>query len=95
LGFFIYNFNSANKVGTATMSLGRFLAPHVQAQGTKILTSMSGLSHDDANSKMEGALEVTAGAVQGFTTVYGALENAATILAKNLADNTVQVVQHK
>ncbi|XP_059481302.1 protein spartin [Neocloeon triangulifer] len=85
----------AGKVGAATMSLGRFLAPHVQAQGTKLLTSMSGLSENEASSRMEGALEVTAGAVHGFTTVYGALENAATILAKNLADNTVQVVQHK
>jgi hypothetical protein len=77
------------------MALGKFLAPHVHAQGTKLLTSMSGMSENDASSKMEGALEVTAGAVQGFTTVYGALENAASILAKNLADNTVQVVQHK
>jgi spartin len=90
LSFFL-----AGKVGAATMSLGRFLAPHVQAQGTKLLTSVSGISHDDASSKMEGALEVTAGAVQGFTTVYGALENAATILAKNMANNTVQVVQHR
>ncbi|XP_065334920.1 protein spartin isoform X2 [Cloeon dipterum] len=85
----------ANKVGTATMSLGRFLAPHVQAQGTRLLTSVSGLSENEASTKVEGALEVTAGAVTSFTTVYAALEDAAAILGRNLANNTVQIVQHK
>ncbi|CAB3385504.1 Hypothetical predicted protein [Cloeon dipterum] len=85
----------ANKVGTATMSLGRFLAPHVQAQGTRLLTSVSGLSENEASTKVEGALEVTAGAVTSFTTVYAALEDAAAILGRNLANNTVQIVQHR
>lgn len=33
----------AGKVGTATMALGRFLAPHVQIQGSKLLTSTTGM----------------------------------------------------
>jgi hypothetical protein len=86
---------AATKVGNATLALGRYLAPHVQTQGTKLITSVSGLSEAEASSRVEGALEVTSGAVQGFSTVYGALENSAKILATSLADNTVQIVEHK
>lgn len=86
---------TAGKVGSATMALGRFLAPHVQTQGTRLLSSLSGLSEAEASSRVGGALEVTAGAVQGVGTVYSALENSASILATSLANNTVQIVEHK
>ncbi|KAF4523403.1 hypothetical protein B566_EDAN007874 [Ephemera danica] len=76
----------ANKIGSATMALGRWMAPHVQTQGTKLLSRMSGLSEQEAAGKMEGALEVTAGAVQGVSTVYTALERSAGLLATNMCD---------
>lgn len=37
----------ANKVGSATMALGRFLAPHVQCQGSKLL-SKTGMAPEKA-----------------------------------------------
>lgn len=37
----------AGKVGSATMALGKFLAPHVQCQGSKLLTK-TGMSADKA-----------------------------------------------
>lgn len=42
----------ANKVGSATMALGRFLAPHVHTQGSKLLSSAMGISSDEAATKV-------------------------------------------
>lgn len=39
----------AGKVGSATMALGKFLAPHIQKQGSKLLTSAGGYSPEEAN----------------------------------------------
>lgn len=39
----------AGKVGSATMALGKFLAPHIQRQGSKLLTSAAGYSPEEAN----------------------------------------------
>lgn len=38
----------AGKVGSATMALGHFLAPHVQTQGSKLLTRTMGYSQEEA-----------------------------------------------
>lgn len=38
----------AGKVGSATMALGRFLAPHVQCQGSKLLSKTTGMTADKA-----------------------------------------------
>lgn len=42
----------AGKVGTATVALGKFLAPHVHAQGSKLLSKSMGFSTDDAKDKV-------------------------------------------
>jgi hypothetical protein len=86
---------SASKIGSCTMALGRYLAPHIQRQGTKLLSSTCNLTEQEASSKMDGVLEVTAGAVEGFYTVYDGLEKSAGLLASSLANNTVKIVDHK
>ena len=85
----------ATQIGHATMGLGRFLAPHIQSQGTRLLTSTCSLTQQEASEKMDNALELAAGAVEGFSTVYEGLENSAGILASSLANNTVKIVEHK
>lgn len=85
----------AGKVGLATSALGRFLAPHIQKQGTRLLTNTFKMDEEAAKSKMDNVLEVTAGAVEAFGTVYGALDHSAHILAGSLASNTVTLVKHK
>lgn len=85
----------ANKVGSATMALGRYLAPHIQKQGTKILTKSFKMSNEEASEKISGVLTVAAGAVEGFSTVYSGLETSAKILGNNLTNNTVKIVEHK
>lgn len=42
----------ANKVGGATMALGRFLAPHVQAKGSTLLSKTMGYSTEEATDKV-------------------------------------------
>lgn len=77
------------------MALGRYLAPHIQKQGTKLLSSTCNLTEQEASNKMDGVLDVAAGAVEGFGTVYDGLERSARILAGSLANNTVKIVEHK
>ncbi|XP_034251173.1 protein spartin isoform X3 [Thrips palmi] len=85
----------AGKVGLATTALGRFLAPHIQQQGTRLLTNTFKMDETAAKDKMDNILEATAGAVEAFGTVYGALDQSAHILAGSLATNTVSLVKHK
>lgn len=77
------------------MRLGQYLAPHVQKQGTKLLTTGFKMSEQDASDRMRGILTVAAGAVEGFSTVYRGLHTSASILASNLKNNTVRIVEHK
>lgn len=44
---------------------------------------------------MVGVLNITSGAVEGFSTVYSGLEKSAGILGNNLSNNSVKIIQHK
>uniref|UniRef100_A0A182M3N2 Senescence domain-containing protein n=1 Tax=Anopheles culicifacies TaxID=139723 RepID=A0A182M3N2_9DIPT len=85
----------AGKVGSATMALGRFLAPHIQRHGSALLAYGTGMSEQDASQRMNGALTICAGAVEGFGTVYEGLERSASILGQSLSASTVQIVEHR
>ncbi|KAG5882430.1 hypothetical protein JTB14_025236 [Gonioctena quinquepunctata] len=85
----------AEKVGHATMRLGQYLAPHIQKQGTRLLSSGFRMSEQEASNKVKGALTVAAGAVEGFSTIYRGLETSACILGRNLKENSVKIVEHK
>ncbi|GAB0094947.1 spartin [Sergentomyia squamirostris] len=85
----------AQKLGSATMALGRFIAPHLQNQGSRLLSHGLGLSQEDASEKMADALTVAAGAVEAFSTVYTGLEESASILGQSLSNNSVKVIDHK
>ncbi|XP_046666035.1 protein spartin isoform X2 [Homalodisca vitripennis] len=84
----------SGKVGSATMALGRYLAPHIQRGGTALL-SKAGVGEQTAAEGVGGVLTVAAGAVEGFGTIYTGLEQSAGILGTSLTNNTVQIVQHK
>lgn len=88
-------FSKADKIGTATVRLGQYLAPHIQKQGTKLLTTGFNMSEQEASNKMKSILTVAAGAVEGFSTVYRGLETSASILGSSLKENTVKIVEHK
>lgn len=85
---------SGKKVGVATVKLARYLAPHIEKGGTRVLTTFR-MNEEKASSKVKGAMSVAASAVEGFSTVYCGLEHSAFILGKSLKNNTVKVVEHK
>ncbi|XP_034130782.1 protein spartin isoform X1 [Drosophila guanche] len=85
----------AGKVGTASMAVGRYLAPHIQEQGSKLLQKGFGYDTTEANSTMEGALTIAAGAVECFSTVFDGLETSAKILGNSLSENSVRIIEHK
>lgn len=77
------------------MALGRYLAPHIQKQGTKLLTNKFNMDEDSAHLKVDGVLNVAAGAVEGLATVYSGLEQSSKILGESITHNTVKIVEHK
>lgn len=85
----------AEKVGSAMTSFGQFLAPHVQKQGSKLLSYAAGMESSRAEETMTETLKIVSGAADGISTIYGGLETSAGILGRNLADNTVKIVEHK
>lgn len=85
----------AGKVGTASMAVGRYLAPHIQEQGSKLLQKGFGYDTSEANSTMEGAMTIAAGAVEGVSTVFDGLETFAKILGSSLSENSVKIIEHK
>ncbi|KAL7038254.1 hypothetical protein ACKWTF_009523 [Chironomus riparius] len=85
----------AEKVGGAMTSFGKFLAPHVQQQGAKLLSYTVGMESSQAEVTMTETLKIASGAAEAISTIYGGLETSAGILGRNLADNSVKIVKHK
>ncbi|XP_005178293.1 protein spartin isoform X1 [Musca domestica] len=85
----------ANKVGSASVAIGKYLAPHIQHHGASVLQKTCGLNENDANKKMTDALTVAAGAVEGFSTIVDGLEKSAAILGNNISENSVKIIDHK
>lgn len=84
-----------SKAGVATVALGRFLAPHIHKGGTKMISHFAEQSDEKSKKQVAIASELASGSVEAISTVYIALENSSKILAKNIANNTVDIVQHK
>jgi len=84
-----------SKAGTATLALGRLLAPHIQKGGVKALSHFVGQSEEKSQKQMRIVSDVASGSVAAISTVYMALENSSKILAKNIGENTVEVVRHR
>ena len=84
-----------SKAATASVALGRFLAPHLKNQSTKALSHIIEQSDEKSQKQLDIASELAGGTLTALGTVYSALESSSKILATNVANNTVQVVSHK
>ncbi|KAL1438133.1 hypothetical protein MTO96_048224 [Rhipicephalus appendiculatus] len=82
----------ANKVGELTVKVAQMVATNVSCE-----TCIAGPQELPSSSmdKVQGALTIAKGGIQGLSTVYVGLENAAKILATSLADETVEVIGYK
>lgn len=86
---------ASEQIGCAMMKLGTFLAPHVQKQGTNLLSYGLEIPEEEASRKMSKVLTVAASAVEGFSTIYNGLETSAGILGESLKNNSVKIISHK
>lgn len=48
-----------------------------------------------AECTMTESLKIASGAAEAISTIYSGLETSASILGRNLADNSVKIVRHK
>lgn len=83
------------KLGEATMAVGKEVAPVIRKQGEKLLPESVKGKSSDGKSKVDGILDVAGAGLIGFSTVYMTLEAAAKALGKNIANETVNLVDHK
>lgn len=77
------------------MNFGKYLAPHVQRNGSRLLTYAVGMESSRAEETMTETLKIASGTADAISTIYSGLESSAGILGKNLAENTVKIVEHK
>lgn len=82
----------ANKVGELTVTVAQMVATNVSCD-----TCVAGAPEVPSTSmeKVQSAITIAKGGLQGLSTVYVGLENAAKILATSLANETVEVIGHK
>ncbi len=85
-----------NKLGSIATATAKKVAPHIKS-GSKALLSKSGLASNEktANNYVENACLVASSSFQGFAILYDSLEQAAKTLAKNVSEQTVNVVDYK
>lgn len=82
----------ASKAGELTVTVAQLVAMNVSCD-----TCIAGLppASEGGSSKVQDAIVIAKGGLQGLANVYVGLENASRILASSLVDETVQVVGHK
>lgn len=81
--------------GTTSAAIGRFLAPHVRQAGARALSHVAEQSQEKSERQLAVVSELASGGVQALSTIYCALEDSGKILAKNVAESTVDVVTHR
>ncbi|XP_044762001.1 protein spartin [Coccinella septempunctata] len=86
---------ASQQIGSAMVRLGGYLAPHIQKQGTSLLSSGFDIPEEEASRRMSKVLTVAASAVEGFSTIYNGLETSAGILGESLKNNSVKIIAHK
>ncbi|XP_054926650.1 spartin-like isoform X2 [Dermacentor andersoni] len=82
----------ADKVGELAVTVAQMVATNVPRD-----TCVAGTPEVPSTSmdKVQSAITIARGGIQGLSTVYVGLENAAKILATSLANETVEVIGHK
>ena len=85
-----------DKLGSLATSAAKTMAPALRTGATGLLakTGVAG-NRESASGYVDDIVNVTGSSIKGFAIVYESLDNAARVLAKNITDQTVQVVEHK
>ncbi|KAL8609177.1 hypothetical protein ACOMHN_062418 [Nucella lapillus] len=81
------------KLGEATVSLGRQVAPRIRKKGGELLPES--VKTEENKSRLHGVMDVASSGLRGFGTVWLSLERAAKVVGRSMATETVATVQHK
>lgn len=82
-------------VARGTHMAGEALAPHVRRHGTKLVSSVTGKSHQESGKFVDDALTVAAGGLRGFSILYNGITNTAKTLAHTFTTETVKIVDQR
>lgn len=85
-----------NKLSNIASSAAKTVAPHIK-NGSSALLNKAGIggNSNETNSYVENVCTVANGSLQSFGIVYDSMENAAKTLAKNMSEQTVDVIDYK
>lgn len=85
-----------NKLSNIANSAAKTVAPHLKNGSSALLNKAGlGVSNNETNNYVENVCTVANGSIQSFGIVYDSLENAAKSLAKNMSEQTVDVIDYK
>lgn len=85
-----------DKLSSIASSAAKTVAPHIKNGSTALLNKAGiGSSKNESNNYVENVCTVAHGSIQSFGIVYDSLEKAAKTLAKNMSEQTVNVVDYK
>lgn len=76
-------------------SVGKFLAPHAQVAGSRLLVHATGTSEENASETMNGMLNFTAGAVTAVATVFEGIEESVKTIGTSIGENSGKIIEHK
>lgn len=85
----------ATKASNVTANVGKYLAPRIQEGSIKVLGHFTEQNDQKSKKQIAIASELGGGCVSALSVIYRSLENSRLILANSIADNTVDLVQHK
>lgn len=85
-----------DKLGLLASKAAKTMTPYIKSGSSKLLTQTGIVkSSENANNYLENVCTVASSSMISFSLLYESLEGAAKSLANNLAQESVQVVQHK
>lgn len=78
-----------------SLAVGRFLAPHAHATGSRLLVHATGVSEKDASETVNGVMNFTAGAVAAVATVFEGIEESVKVIGTSIGENSGKIIEHK
>ena len=82
-------------LGTMTVNLGKYLAPHLKHHGKKLLPSKYQIESQEHQKKADDMMKVAIAGFQGFGLLFLSLEQAGKDIYNSISNAAVQTVNHR
>lgn len=77
------------------IAVGRFLAPHAHAGGSRLLVNTTGVTEAEASETVNSVMNFTAGAVTAVATVFEGIEESVKVIGTSIGENSGKIIEHK